>query len=174
MKLLPCLALSWAALVAAPAVLAQSAASPTQISSGKGWDAWSFTEKAGRVCYLVGSPEKSEPANLKRGRVDVVVTDRPGEKTFNVVNFDLGYPVKPGSNGELDIDGQKFTLFTDKDAAWNPDATSDRQVTEAFAKGHRAIFKGTSVRGTVTTDTYNLDGFTSALDAVDKTCGVKR
>ena len=163
-----------AALVPMPATFAQDAATPQHIGGANGWDAWGFTEKAGKVCYLVGHPDKSEPANLNRGRVDLVVTDRPGEKTFNVVNFDLGYPVKPGSSAELDIDGKKTTLFTDKESAWTPDAATDKETTEALAKGHRAILKATSARGTATTDTYSLDGFKTALDAIDKSCGVKR
>jgi hypothetical protein len=163
-----------AALVLMPAARAEDAASPQHIGGAKGWDAWSFGDKASKVCYLVGHPEKSEPANLNRGRVDVVVTDRPGEKTFNVVNFDLGYPVKPGSSAELDIDGKKTTLFTDKEAAWTQDAQTDKETTETLGKGHRAILKATSARGTATTDSYALDGLKAALDAIDKACGVKR
>jgi hypothetical protein len=163
-----------ASLVLVPAARAQDAATPLHIGGAKGWDAWSFGDKAAKVCYLVGHPDKSDPANLKRGRVDLVVTDRPGEKTFNVVNFDLGYPVKPGSSAELDIDGKKSTLFTDKEAAWTPDPQTDKETTEALGKSHRAILKAMSARGTATTDTYTLDGFKTALDALDKGCGVKR
>jgi hypothetical protein len=161
-------------LALGPAALADDAATPQHIGGANGWDAWSFTEKSGKVCYLVGHPEKSEPANLNRGRVDAVVTHRPSEKTFNVVNFDLGYPVKPDSSAELDIDGKKTPLFTDKDAAWTADAATDKQTAEALAKGHHAILKASSARGTATTDTYALDGFKAALDAIDKGCGVKR
>jgi len=161
-------------LVLAPAAFAQDSSTPQHIGGAAGWDAWSFSDKAGKVCYLVGHPEKSEPAKLSRGRVDAVVTDRPGEKTFNVVNFDLGYQAKPGSSAELDIDGKKSELFTDKQAAWTPDAATDKDTTDALAKGHHAILKAVSARGTATTDTYALDGFKSALDAIDKACGVKR
>ncbi len=155
-------------------VAQSSNAAETRIGGGKGWDAYSYTEKSAKVCYLFGAPEKKDPANLSRGRVDLVVTDRPGEKTLNVVNFDLGYPVKPGSTAELEIDGKKSALFTVKDAAWANDAAEDKAVTEALGKGHRAILKASSARGTATTDTYTLDGFKTALDAIDKTCGVKR
>jgi hypothetical protein len=157
-----------------PAALADDAGTPHQLGGANGWDAWGFTDKTGKVCYLVGHPSKSEPANLTRGRVDAVVTHRPGEKAFNVVNFDLGYPAKPGSSAELDIDGKKIALFTDKDAAWSADAETDKLAAETLGKGHRAILKASSARGTATTDTYTLDGFKTALDAIDKTCGVKR
>jgi Invasion associated locus B (IalB) protein len=37
--------------------------------------------------------------------------------------------------------------------------------------GKQMIVRGTSSRGTETTDTYSLSGFTAALAAIDKACG---
>jgi hypothetical protein len=34
------------------------------------------------------------------------------------------------------------------------------------------IVKGTSSRGTLTTDTYSLSGFTAAFNAISKACGL--
>lgn len=162
------------AVLPAAAQGAGDAATPQAIGGGKGWDAFSFTDKAGKVCYVVGRPEKSEPGNAKRGRIDAIVTHRPKENALNVVNFDLGYALKPGAPVELDIDGRKFALFADKDSAWAADAATDKAMTEALAKGRRAIVKGSSARGTATSDAYALDGFKGALAAIDKACGVKR
>lgn len=151
-----------------------AASVPQEIGGNKNWTAYAYTEKGKKVCYMLAHPVKSEPAKLKRGRVDAMVTHRPAEKALSVVNFDVGYPFKEGSSAELDVDGKKFTLFTNKDAAWDPDAASDKTVTEALAKGNEAVLKGTSAHGTATTDTYSLDGFTAALNAIDKACNVKR
>jgi hypothetical protein len=153
---------------------AGNAATPQRVGGGKHWDAYSYAEKGAKVCYLIGRPEKSEPGNVKRGRIDAIVTHRPKENSFNVVNFDVGYPLKPGADADLDIDGHKFALFTDKDSAWAPDAATDKAVTEALAKGRQAVLKASSARGTTTTDQYSLDGFSAALAAIDKACGVKR
>lgn len=153
---------------------AADAATPRRIGGGKHWDAYSFTEKGAKVCYIVGRPEKSEPGNVKRGRIDAIVTHRPKEKSLNVVNFDVGYPLKPGADADLEIDGHKFSLFTDKDAAWAQDTATDKAVAEALAKGKRAVLKASSARGTSTSDIYALDGFKEALAAIDKACGVKR
>lgn len=153
---------------------APSAAAPQELGSAKGWSAYTYTEKGAKVCYLIGKPSKSEPANVSRGRVDVMITHRPAEKAVNVVSFDVGYPFKEGSSAELDVDGRKFTLFTDKDAAWAPDAATDKAATEALAKGKHAVLKGTSQRGTDTMDTYVLDGMAQALAMIDKGCNVKR
>jgi len=165
---------------AARPAAAQTAASPvpntptpSRIGGEKGWDAYSYSEKAGKVCYILGHPSKSEPEKAKRGRIDALVTHRPAEKAFFVVNFDVGYAFKPDSSAELEIDGKKFSLFTDKDTAWARDPATDKAVAEALAKGKQAILKGSSARGTSTTDTYALDGFAQALAAIDKGCGVK-
>ena len=37
--------------------------------------------------------------------------------------------------------------------------------------GKQLIVRGTSSRGTATTDTYSLAGFSAALAAIDKACG---
>jgi hypothetical protein len=162
-----------AALVVSPS-LAQPAGDTARIGGAKGWDAFAYTDKGAKVCYLVGTPETSAPKGLERGRIDAYVTHRPADKAWNVVHFDVGYPFKPGTTAELGIDGRTFALFTAKDAAWASDAAEDKAVTEALGKGKRATLKGSSARGTATTDSYALEGFKDALAAIDKACGAKR
>lgn len=172
-----CLAVAPFGVSAASAKSAKPAsndAKPKLLGSDKGWSAYVAGPKSNLVCYLVGHPEKSLPAKAKRGRIALQVTNRPAEKALSVVSFELGYTAKPGSSADLDIDGKKFKLFTNKDAAWNRDAAGDRMVTSTLALGHRAVLKAVSDHGTTTIDTYSLTGFTHALLLVDKACHVKR
>jgi hypothetical protein len=167
-------ALAALCLAVAPlAARADDAVKPTSLGSAKVWTAYTANEKNTMVCYVVGPPAKSLPANAARGRVDVQVTHRPGEKALNVVDFELGYIAKPGSSAELEIDGKKFVLFTNKGSAWASDA-EDKLVTNALAKGKQAIIKAVSDHGTNTIDTYALAGFGQALALADKACSVKR
>ncbi|HET7594778.1 MAG TPA: invasion associated locus B family protein [Stellaceae bacterium] len=177
------LTLPWspAGRAAPPKAEAKSAAKPVQQKEGvvrlggaQGWEAYSDTEKGHKICYLVGEPSKSEPAGAKRSKVSVSITHRPAEKISNEVSFNAGYLFKEGSDAELMVDNRKFSLFTNKDAAWARDPATDKAVVEALAKGKQAVFKGTSARGTETTDTYSLAGLGQALGQIDKTCGVKR
>lgn len=147
---------------------------PREIGGGEGWTAYTFTDKGGKVCYLIGKPTKSEPAHLERGRVDAMITHRPGENATNVVSFESGYPFKERTEVELEIGGKKFSLFTSKDTAWAPDAATDKAVTEALAKGKQAVVRGTSSHGVATIDVYSLGGLPQALAAIDKNCNVKR
>jgi hypothetical protein len=175
--------LATAAIAATPPPAAQNPArhnaqapgqSINKLGSAQGWDAYTDAVKNEKICYLIGKPSKSEPANAKRSAIFASVTHRPSEKRANEVSFTSGYLFKEGSDAELSVDGKKFSLFTNKDGAWTRDAATDKAVVDALAKGKQAIIKGTSARGTETTDIYPLAGFRQMLVEIDKACGVKR
>lgn len=167
----------WIAVLALPLILVATSAFAQDIKTletGKIWSAYTVPEKGGLTCYLVGNPASSEPASLPRSRVDAMVSHRVSEKAYNVVTFNLGYAAKKDAKAELVIDGRKYALFVDNDAAWTASAATDKAVTEALAHGKSAVLKATSARGTATTDTYDLAGFSQALKAIDTACKVKR
>jgi invasion protein IalB len=64
-------------------------------------------------------------------------------------------------------------LFTQGDGAWARDANTDLEVVAALKQGKSATVKGTSAKGTATTDTFALAGFGDALAAAMKACSVK-
>ncbi len=138
------------------------------------WNAYIHEGKSGPVCYLAGAPQKSEPPRFKRRPPSATVTHRPKEGVFNVVNFDEGYLLKPGSNASLDIDGKNFDLFTKDDGAWSRTSDLDKTIVEAMAKGRQAVLKASPAKGPQTTDSYSLAGFTQTLALIDQACGLKR
>ena len=149
--------------------------SPSQRLGTAGfWTAYSYKEKAGKVCYLMGEPQKRVPPAGKRKPSLAMVTHRPGENVSNVVSFVEGYPLKEGSDVSLDIGGTKFDLFTKGDSAWARTAELDRTIVEAMAKGTQVVVTGTPQKGPPTTDTYSLGGFSQALSMIDKACDIKR
>jgi hypothetical protein len=160
------------AAAAAPA----TPATPAAQSLGKfdAWSAYTSEDKTGKVCYLVGLPQKSEPSGSGRKLPTAMVTHRPVEKIANVVSFVEGYALKEGSEVALDVSGSKFQLFTKDDSAWARTADLDKTIVTALAKGKQAVVKGVPQKGPPTTDTYPLAGFAKALALIDKACGVKR
>jgi hypothetical protein len=153
----------------------QRKANPSQrLGSADGWTAYTYQEKSGRVCYVAGAPQKSEPSRARRGKPLAMVTHRPGEKAANVVNFVEGYALREGSDVSVDIGGTKFDLFTKGDGAWARTAELDKTIVEAMAKGKQAVVAGTPQKGPMTTDTYSLAGFAQALAMIDKACEIKR
>ncbi|HEY3917353.1 MAG TPA: invasion associated locus B family protein [Stellaceae bacterium] len=158
-----------------PQQIAQAtAAAPKALGSTKDWSAFSAGSGKTLVCYVVGKPAKTLPEHVARGRIELNVTHRPGENALNVVNFQLGYEPKTGSNAEVTVDGKKFELFTAKQGAWASDAATDKAVTIALSKGKQVVIKAVSTHNNASTDTYSLDGFGEALALIDKACNVKR
>ncbi len=56
--------------------------------------------------------------------------------------------------------------------AWARDTKTDRALVGAMKGGLAMIVAGISSRGTLTTDTYSLTGFTKAYNAIAKACGI--
>ena len=66
------------------------------------------------------------------------------------------------------VDQTSFEFFGKEDAAWTKD--KDKEVIFAMKKGISMIIKGYSLRGTLTTDTYTLKGFTAAFNKLSSDC----
>ena len=68
------------------------------------------------------------------------------------------------------IDGKKFSLFTFVGRAYAESEEDDIAMIRAMKRGSKMTVVGTSSRGTKTTDTYSLSGFTKTKNLIDKTC----
>lgn len=151
---------------------AAQAAEPKLLGTYGDWAAYTFEENGNKVCYMASKPIKEEGDYTRRGDVFALVTHRPAEKSRNVFSYITGYTYKTNSDVTVTVDGNKrFTLFTHKDMAWANTAEDDNNLAEALRKGSRFVVKGTSSRGTLTTDTFSLKGSAAAHDAITKACG---
>ena len=61
-------------------------------------------------------------------------------------------------------------MIPDGSGAWLASAADEPGFVAAMKAGKSLVVKGTSTRGTETTDTYSLAGATAALDAANKAC----
>jgi Invasion associated locus B (IalB) protein len=174
-----------ASLAAGPAVTAVAAdhqshepkselSNVKRLGGGQGWDAYLDDAPRGKICYLVGKPKKIGGGHVKPGDANMSVTHRPAEKVTNVVNFLLGVRVKKDSDAILDIDGHKYHLFTNKSGAWTRDAATDRAVVVAMTHGRNATIKAEPDHGAAVRESYDLNGFTAALDLINKACDVRQ
>src|SRR3954447_5902702 len=154
---------------------AESAAPGTRsLGTAGSWTAYASGDQPGRICCLVGRPQKSDSAGVARKAPVAMVTHRPSESISNVVSFVEGYLLKTGSDVALEVDDKKFDLFTNDDSAWARTADLDRTIVLALANGRTATVKGTPNAGKPTTDTYSLAGFAKALALIDEACGISR
>ena len=136
------------------------------------WSAFQFSEDGNPACYMSSEPTKATGNYKKRGDVFAIVTHRPAEKRIGEVSIIAGYSYKKDSAVAVAIGKQGFELFTQDDGAWALDAATDKKLVQAMRRGNRMVVKGTSSRGTLTTDTYSLKGFTKAYRAIGKACGL--
>jgi hypothetical protein len=166
-----------AIILAIPLLLAAAplAAQEKPLGDFKGWQAYSFTESGKKVCVIWAKPKKSTGKYKKRGAVRVFVAHRrwTRPKRINEISFEAGYNFKKDSEARVTIDAKPYALFTDGDTAWNRAAKDDARMVKAMRVGKTLVIKGVSRRGTKTTDTYSLFGFTAAHNAINKACKVK-
>lgn len=161
-----------AALVLTLGVNTATAQTPSKIGTFRDWTAYSLAlgEKKGKLCYAAATPKTSLPTGLNRDPTYFMISTRPAENVANEVNIIIGYPFKDDSKVAVEVDTQKFNLFTKEDGAWVESAAEELALIGALKRGSQLVVKGTSRRGTNTTDTYSLAGITAALDAVVKGC----
>ena len=160
--------------VLAGAVLAAGAAlaEPKRIGGSEVWGAFESGKGKQRICFVHGLPQSSRGKYKRRGEVYIQVAHRPAEDVRDVVSVTAGYTYKPASAVAIDIDGQKFSMFTDRGTAWIKSAEEDRKLVRALIKGRRMVVRGRSSRNTLTTDTYTLNGFTAAYRLASRACNV--
>ena len=147
-----------------------AAKGPKLIGEYRDWDAYQYVEAGKTVCYMASTPKDSQPRNVRHGDVYVEVTQRPAKGVVDEVSVYVGYDYRSDSAVTATIEGQTFELFTDGNTAWADDAEGDRALVEAMMKGASMVVRGLSARGTNTTYTYSLLGFTAARAAIRKAC----
>lgn len=173
----------WAAHKAAPKPAHTAPAAPAEpsvdpgpaksLGSAGAWTAYLAQNKAGKVCYLVGRPAKTDSA-VKRKPAMAMVTHRTADNVSNVVSFDQGYPLNQDDDVTVEIGPNKYALFVNDDTAWARTPELDRTIVGAMAKEKQVVVKAAPKKGRGTVDTYSLSGFSKALLLIDKACGVRR
>lgn len=134
------------------------------------WDAYTRGTAGNRFCYMVSKPKEAS-LRSRRGEIFFLVWHRPDQNEFDVVQVDIGYPLKTGSEVEVRIGGESWNLFTRDESAWTYKPADDKALVAALRKGSRMNIKGTSSRNNPTTDSYSLKGTSAAYSAIGKACG---
>lgn len=150
---------------------AESSAAPQQakIDTQKDWNAFAYTDGGSTVCYANSRPKKSEPA-AKRDPIYFFITNRPAQNVKGEISIAMGYPLKPNADVTLEIGTAKFALFGKDDFAWVRNPADQPRIIAALKGGRDMVVKGTSKRGTQTTDTYSLAGLSAVLNTIDNKC----
>ncbi|MDR3518842.1 MAG: invasion associated locus B family protein [Azospirillaceae bacterium] len=149
------------------------AAEPHFIGTFHDWNAFTFQDGNNTVCYMATRPKKTETKIKKRGDAYALITQRPAEKSFDVVSIIGGYAYKPNADVVVKIGKETFKLFSKDDTAWAPDPATDKAITAALRKSPTMTVKAMSAAGE-SLDTYSLNGAGAAYNAINTACKIKR
>ena len=155
-----------------PAAAVAGGAEPTLIGQYGTWGAYTATPNGKKVCFALAKPSssKTNPPNRPRDPSFAFISTRPAEKVANEVSIMIGYQLKPGSEGSIEIGGARYAMYTQGDGLWIKNAAEEEAMVAALRKGADAVVKGTSAKGTETIDTFPLKGLAQALDKVAQEC----
>ena len=127
---------------------------------------WSFV-KDKDYCYIGSIPTFLDiPEGKKRGESYILVY-RINKNPDAIVQINSGYPYKEKEQVKVKIDKKIYEFYSEDDSAWT---NNDKEIIYAMKKGVDLSVTGISKRGTKTTDTYTLNGFTAAYNKLSKDC----
>jgi hypothetical protein len=157
---------------AKPPAAAAGHAEPMLIGQFGTWGAYTATPNGKKVCFALAKPSssKTNPPNRPRDPSYVFISTRPAEKVANEVSVMIGYGLKPGSEGSVEIGGSRFAMYTQGDGLWIKNAAEEERLVDALRRGSDAVVKGTSAKGTESIDTFPLKGLSQALDKLAQEC----
>ncbi|MCY4139610.1 MAG: invasion associated locus B family protein [Rhodobacteraceae bacterium] len=140
------------------------------------WSVYVHETEERKQCFAASVPKRSrnirggKPASVRRGITQVSVMFQPNISADGEVSFTGGYQFDPKETVTLTVSGNTFTLYVDGDWAWAASPEEDRKIHNAFRLGAAAVITGISSRGTTTTDTFSLYGFTKAFETARNIC----
>lgn len=146
-----------------------SAQEPKFVGDFGAWAAYTYSVNGSPACYIASKPAKSDGDYERRGEVFALVTHRIADNVVGEFSVVAGYEYQGDGTPTARIGGETFDMFARGDTAWLRTAEDARMVA-AMRRGVEMVVTGTSSRGTRTTDTYSLMGFTKAYEAITRVC----
>ena len=154
------------------AAVAPGPGEPTLLSQFGEWGAYTATPGGKKVCFALAKPVSSStvPPNRPRDPAWMFISTRPSEKVTNEVSVTFGYALKPGTDATMEIAGASYAMNTQGDGAWVKNPAEETKLIDILRKSADVTIKGTSAKGTVSTDVFSLKGLSQALDKIAREC----
>ena len=145
---------------------------PTLLGQYGEWGAYTASPGGKKICFVLAKPANSStsPPNRPRDPAWMFISTRPAEKVKDEVSVIFGYGHKPNSDANIEVAGGSYAMYTQADGAWVKNAAEEPKLVETMRKGQDLTVKGTSAKGTVSTDVYSLKGLSLALDKAGQEC----
>jgi Invasion associated locus B (IalB) protein len=145
---------------------------PTLLGQYGDWGAYAASPGGSKICFALAKPKtsKTEPVGRSRDQSYMFISSRPAENVRHEVSVIIGYPFKTSSDATAEVGSAKFAMYTQNDGAWIKNITEEARMVDAMRKGADLTVKGTSGRGTQSTDQFSLKGLAQALDKIEQVC----
>ena len=149
------------------AVPAQSQTSTARIDASQDWAVFAENNE----CWATSAPTKvvNSREGVVRSAIQLFVTYRKGASAPEVT-FTGGYPFKNESIVKMQIGSSSYDLYADGEWAWPAPGDDAEQIKVSMMRGAEATLTAESARGTVTKDTFSLNGFTAAVTKAQEEC----
>lgn len=144
------------------------ASKPVQVGTYGDWGAYLAKGKS-KTCYALAMPKERKPEGKKESAY-VFIADRPAEKVHNEVSIMMGFPIKENSTAQAKVGAVSFDLVAKGSNAWIKNPADESKFVDALKRTPKLIVRASTMKGSVTADTYSLAGLKQALDRVSKDC----
>lgn len=154
------------------ATAAAGGTKPTLLGQYGDWGAYTASPGGRKICFAIAKPSSSEtnPPNRPRNPAYMFISTRPADKVSNEVSIIIGYPFKSGGDATVAVGSSSFALYTQQDGGWIKDSAEEPKLIEAMRSAQSLVVRGTSTKGTHSTDIFSLKGLSQALDRTDSDC----
>lgn len=151
------------------------AARAGEIGAFGAWYAMTSGEGGEKLCYAITGPQVSLGKIPDRGEVGLMVTHLDGGTVRDQVSVALGFEPSKSRPTKIKVDkgGNINMRLTDGDRVWIREASLDSKLVAQMKKGDNLIVTGLSAKGVASQDTFSLDGFSKAYQAISEACGVQ-
>ena len=140
------------------------------IDKFKNWESHFTQDGENLVCFAISMPIKKEPGNLNRAESRIFVTFRTKGSVHDEVSVTSGYPYKKDEKVNVAINEDSFVFESSDNFAWLTSKDQEIKIINLMKKKNDAKVVGMSTRGSKTTDTYSLLGFTDAYNSAKNKC----
>ena len=146
-----------------PATAAAGAGQPTLLGQYGDWAPTPPRPAATRSALRSPSRKLEDRAGRSQARPGLCVHLHPpeGEREERGIG-DHRLSVQDRLDATAEIGTAKFAMYTQNDGAWIKNVAEEARMIDAMRKGADLTVKGTSGRGTQSTDQYSLKGLPSA------------
>jgi invasion protein IalB len=158
--------LAGAALAATVASAMAQSAKAVLVSTHSDWGTYAYTEKTGKVCYVLSLAKDMQPKNLDHGDIYFTVSQKPNKNVLFEPQFITSYDMQENSKPVVQIGDKSFEMFIRGNYAWVANAAEEPILVAAMKAGQTMKVSAKSKRGNTTSYVFSLKGISAALDSI--------